>query len=277
MDTHKKSKKTGILYIEKDKASIYAENFVNPFVITFSDDIVKNLEILDADKLNQLVSAFIEENKLEPLTLYMVLANDVIFEKRLENVPLSLQAADTEKFLNMVPVNTLLTKAYTFSKKTIVIAASKDFCDGFITAFAEDQFSVVGCIPYAILEEKFPQLKNTFDERFLLKKMSNLKQYFLPLGVEAQEKLLSYDVPSFKNLQFVGLVSIFALLLIILIIQAYTQLVVPMGKPKTVKQVIIPTAVPTQTPTPTVPLNPSPSPTSGFPIFNTPTTGALVK
>jgi len=216
-------KQIAIFYIEKDKGILYTTNSTTPFVIYFHKDVINNLEIVNKSKLEQLFVNFISKNELKSLNVFIVLSRDITLEKELINVPVSLQTAETENFLDIVLFHQTLTKTYNFSNKTIIVAANKDLCVNIVNVFQENLFPVIGVIPVSILEEKFPQLTGKFDEKFVLKKIENLKRYFLPLGLEQHEKIITNNMPSFKNAQFLILTGILVLLLVVLGIQLHTR------------------------------------------------------
>jgi len=245
MDTQKKNKNIGLFYIEKDKGSLYAAHLTEPLIMLFPQDIVANMEIVAVDKFEQLLTTFITTNEVQPMNILILLGKDIILEKQLENIPLSLQHVEEEKFLDMVPLHHIVTKTYNFNTKTLIVAANKDFFERLINNLQEAQFSVLGVVPLPILEEKLPQLKEKFNQEVIFKKLPQLKQYFLPFGIEQQEKIFSYEVPSFKNVQFLVLISIFFALLLILGVIFYVKMLAP-----THIQPTLPTPTPTVEPTP---------------------------
>lgn len=250
-------KQIAIFYIEKNKGILYTTSST-PFVVQFHHDAINNLEVVDKDKFAQLLTDFITKNELKPMNIFIVLGQEVTLEKELKNIPLSLQTIETEKFLEMVLFHHILSKTYNFSNKTIIVSANRDLCENIISAFGENLLTVTGVIPLSILEEKFPKIKEKFDEKFMLKKIENLKQYFLPLALEEPEKMLTYRVPSFKNPQFIALIGIFVLLLIILGVQLYFQISASKSyqpKPAVTKEIVpvTSTATPISSPSATLP------------------------
>ncbi len=247
-------KQFAIMYLERDKGSLYMPESDKPFVVAFPKNVISNLEITDKSTFEQLFSEVISSNELKPINVLVVLSKDILFEKTLEDVPLSLQSVETEKFLDIVPFHQIISKTYNVGKKTLIVAANRDFLENVNLAFSHDSFSVTGVVPITILEEKFPHLKEDFDVKFLIKKAENLKQYFLPMNLENSERIITYEVPSFKNVQFIALISVFVLLLIIMGIELYVQIIRPsmqprqVAQPVVVKKVIAPTSTPTPTP-----------------------------
>lgn len=257
MDTNKKQ--TGLLYLEKNKITLYTMSG-KPMVISLSKEVMSHLEIVDKSKFEQIVANFITKNNLSPMTLFIILSKEVVFEKTFESMALSLQATESEKFLEMVPFHNILSNTFTFSKKTIVTAANRATIEIIIQVFKDNFFPSAGCLSITLAEEKYPKLLEEFDAKLLIKKIETLRQYFLPLELSHTEGILSYNVPSFKNLQFIALISVFVLLLVILGIQVYTQVINPAKtQPKTpvVVQKEVPTLPPTITATPSATIAPT--------------------
>lgn len=236
MDLSKKQ--IGIFLVSRQGGLLFLAGKDNPITITFPKNTVSHLEIIDRNSLEQVITTSITKEEIKHTTVYIVLDKDITFHKELKNIPFSLQSAEVERFIEMVPFHHILTKTYNFSNKTILVAANKDFCEGIVNAFVENQSLVGGIMPLVIFEEKLPQLQEHFDAKLAFKKIETLKQYFLSADFEQQEGLLTYTVPSLKNPQFIVLISIFILVLVILGVQIWTQVLTPSAKPHAIKATI---------------------------------------
>src|SRR5260221_13724019 len=107
-------KNISLFYIEKNKG-IFLQTGVKPLIFSFPEAVVNNLEIKDKSKFEQLIAHAIMQYEIKPTNILVVLSKEVLFEKELKDVPLSLQSSETEKFLDMVPLHHILTKTYNFS------------------------------------------------------------------------------------------------------------------------------------------------------------------
>lgn len=236
MDTTKKQ--SGILYTEKNKAVLYVTGAQNPMVMQFPRDIVKHLEIVDETKFQQLIVHFLVRHELKPMNLLIVLGSDITFEKELDNTPLSLLHVEEEKFLDIVPFHQIITKTFRINGKAYIIASNRSFTDKLIDTLHEESFSVLGVVPFSMMHIKLPELKTHADLPQLLKKIDTFKHYNLHVELEQQERKITYNVPSLKHPQFIALISVFILLLVILVIQVYTQFLSVQSKPKTTPKTI---------------------------------------
>lgn len=249
-------KQIAIFYIEKNKGVLYRSDSDKPLAVSFPQDAVNNLEIVDKNKFERTITNFITKNELKPTNVYVILSKHITFEKETKDVPLSLQNAETENFLEMVPFHQILSRTYNFSNKTIIVAADRDLCESLVKVFQENQFSVPGIIPLSILQEKLPKLEEEFDGKLVLQKISNLKQYFLPLGIETQERTFTYDIPSFKNPKFLSLIGVFVILLAILGVMLYFRMFSSVPMPKQNMNVKIYSITPTVIASPSATLTP---------------------
>ncbi len=227
-------KQNAILYIEKTQGILYVGK--ESFTIRFPKDVISNGEVIDKGKLQLLFTNFITENKIPPVHVLLILSPEIIFEKKLSDMPLAIQHIEIEKFLDLVPFDSILTRTFRLPKKTTILVANKELCE-----VITDSLKAESCIPTGIvalnsLEEKLPSLKEKFDAQLILKKLDTFKSYNLDIRLEHQEKILSYKVPSLKNPQFIALISVFVLLFVILCTQVYIQLMSNKPAPTQAKQ-----------------------------------------
>lgn len=228
-----------IFYIEKDKGLFYVNDHEEPFVVQFPKDIVNNLEIVDSTKLQQLLVHFIADKEIKPTSILIVLGPDIIFEKQFENMALSLQHIEEEKFLDLVPFHRILTKTFRMQNKAHIVATNRDLVEQVASVFQEESFLVVGVVVLSSLQKKLPEIKESADLPHILKKIDTFKNCNLLVNLQQQERIISYKVPSLKNPQFIALISVFVLLIAILGFQVYTQLLSqkPVA-PKTIEKVV---------------------------------------
>jgi hypothetical protein len=238
-------KQNAIFYIEKDKGSLYVSG-KDVLVMRFPKDIVSNLEIIDSTKFQQMIVHFMSSNEIKQMQVLVVLGPDVIFEIMLDDIALSLQHIEKEKFLDVVPFDKILTKTFQVHKKTQIIAANKDFAETLVDTLQEESWSVVGVVAFSSIQKKLPEVKEANDLPHILKKIDTFKSVNLLMIVQEQEGGISYKVPSLKNPQFIALVIVFVVLISVLGFQIYTQFlnqkttIVPVTVKKEVKRIPIP-------------------------------------
>ena len=235
----KNKKQNAVFYIEKDKGSLFISG-KDVLAMRFPKDIVSNLEINDSTKFQQMIVHFISSHEIKPLQVLVVLSPEVIFESMLDDVALSLQHIEKEKFLDVVPFNKILSKTFRINKKTHVIAANKDFAEVLVNTLQEESWSIVGVVAFSSIQKKLPEVKEASDLVNILKKIDTFKSVNLLTIVQEQDGGISYKVPSFKNPQFIALVVVFIVLISVLSFQIYTQFLSqkPVSTPGTIQKEI---------------------------------------
>lgn len=216
-------KQNAILYIEKDQGHLFISG-KEPLVMRFPKDIVSNLEIVDTTKFQQMVVHFLSAHEIKPMQVLLVLSPDIVFEKVLDTMPLSLQHIEKEKFMDVVPFNKIAIKTFRIQNKAYIVAANKDFIETVVQVLQEEASLVIGVVALSSIQKKLPEIKDANDLPNILKKIDTFKSYNVITVAEQQDGGISYKVPSFKNPQFIALISVFVLLLIVLGFEVYTQI-----------------------------------------------------
>lgn len=212
-----------LLYIEKTKATWYSAGAGEPKELSFPQDTLNNMEIIDREKFQSQVTAFLQENKIKPTPIMIILAPDTTFEKNLDSVASSLQSNEVEKFLEIIPFNTILSKVYKVKNHVIAIATNKEIYEVIAETLENASFEVLGIVPLVIIQEILPMPKESIDIPMIMKKIDILRQYNLLDVVAPPRKIVTVEKPKFRSFQFTALISTFAVLILIFLFLIYTR------------------------------------------------------
>ena len=221
-------KQTVILYVKKDQGILYLDNIAKSCILNFPTDVIDNLEILNIEKLQLLVSEFIKKHNVLAKNIYFVLDKELVFEKEINADSPIEEAESTEEFLDMVPFEKILKKVYKTKTEVKIIVTNKDLIEEFKNSFEKLNIKVKSVTPFSMIEKLM--LKNDFVAEIAFSKLAILKQNSLLEDSEKREIKINYSKPEIKNPRFIALVSSFVVLLIILIVLIFTQVLV--SKPK---------------------------------------------
>lgn len=143
----KKNKQKGVIFLDKTLLYVYIDKMSAPVGFKLPQDIVSNLDVLDRKKLSNELVTFIEEKKLEPAQLVIVLSSSVYFEKDLSAIPELEQKAQTESFLSNVPFENVSSKKFKTDKGEKIVAANSDLYTYIKGAFEDQGFQVEAVVP----------------------------------------------------------------------------------------------------------------------------------
>jgi len=216
----------GVFYLDQNKLSFYSDNKVAIPSCEFPQDSVRDLEIIDIQKLNTLISTFIQVNALTPLHSIMVISRNAVFEKdfsveeQKENIVSSIQY-----FLDAIPFKNVMKKMFRLEKIMKVIGVNKDFYEPVKDILVKHGFPIKLIIPDFVGGVLFAQGMTTDAARWILKNSDSFRQYsLLEEEVISQKKEVQNNNNKNPSLQKRGkrrlylFVGVFAVLVIILII-----------------------------------------------------------
>ncbi len=237
-----------IAYIERNRLWYHPSSSTNIFQLDFPPEIVNDLEILNKDKFNELLKAFVGANKIEPANLMILLSPDVTFEKDLpEGLPVEIEG-ETKNFLNFLPFDETYSKPIKLGKTVKVVAANKELCNIITNAFQELEFQVTSLIPFSVLHQTIPELSTNLDLAFILNHADSVRQYNLFGGIEisnAGVQVSKNKTEAKDNKRLFAFVGIFVVLMLILGYVVYTNVIAPPSTPIPTSATLYPTRAPT--------------------------------
>ena len=259
------SHKKGIILLKKGGFDYYDE--IRDAVVTFPypANSVSDLEILDKEGLEMGIGQFIDQNKLTPVTIFIIFSESTIFEKIIETATTKdPQEMVIQSFLDNVPFEHVAYKTYNTSNGYRICAVNEDlFKDidevmekkGFVVTFAISDFLTPELTGKDILD--------TATAKSLLGKSDQLKKQALIVDGIREVSETGYIIPQSKKevkekSSLPILLPVFGVLVFILFFVIFLQLR-QKAKASPVPQTIIaptvftPTETPTETPVPATP------------------------
>jgi len=102
-----------IIFLERDR--FYLCNGGAILSLSFPPQVLPDLDVKDKDTLFNLVTTFIQNNKLEPSQLFFVISEAVCFSKDFpvkDPTDVTGVEANSRAFIDAVPFNSVLSKIY---------------------------------------------------------------------------------------------------------------------------------------------------------------------
>ncbi len=118
-------KSDSLLYITRAGFGFFSKDFQDELELTVPDNIIKDLEIIDKDKLREQIELFLTEHKIQPTKAVVILSGDILFSKTV-TVDLARQEKEIREFLDEVPFDykNLVCKIKKDSKNVSVVATN---------------------------------------------------------------------------------------------------------------------------------------------------------
>lgn len=216
---------TGIIYLNKNGLALYDDKTKRIFQLNFKPEIVKDLEIVNLDQLRLHIKSLIDSNKIAPTPLIMIVSHNMFFEKDFPPLTKEQQVIETQKFLDNIPFEVIVSKAIGNENTYKIIAANGYFIEEVRKAFEALGFNINIGLP-SIAFGNIGEELNEATIKIIFSKYPALKQYNLLKEESKINSLLSQKEPEAelqdeknsgknkkKNLIAIG---VFVLLIVIL-------------------------------------------------------------
>ena len=249
-----------VVYLDRQRLIVIRASSEKGLVLEIPASVVFDIEVVDYDSLNYILANFVEQNKIEPADVILVLAQAVYYEKEISASTPEEQKSNTEAFLKDIPYKNLLSKEYPAGAKKRLVAVNKNFYEPIVMFLEKNDFNVLSIIPYFCLEINKLQLTEFSgkEAKEVISKYKILEPLSLATTQEIDKSVatVSYQ-PKEKSPRTLALIIGFCLLFVILLVLLYFR-AQSMKRPVVKSNVtaeLTPTktaVAPTLTPTPTI-------------------------
>lgn len=242
-----------ILFIDRNGFGVYQDVLANIPRFNFTPDLVTNLDVISKEQFGSLIATFIQINKMVPSSLAVILSDDVIYVKDLENAPpkptvsagFKTDSSDdkehkdeVQNFLENIPFEEVLAKVIKVGSVNRVVAVNKDLVMEIINAFIGRGFTVEAVTPSFMYGQtaNFTTGLNPDNVKVILENveilrsgnlLTNQEKMVTPQGLGGEiDSSAAVDAPVKKpqNRRQYILLGVFVFLLIILGVVAYLTL-----------------------------------------------------
>ncbi len=249
--------RTGVVYLQKDKFQFFSGTDGRIFEFRFVPEIVRDLDIINSEMLENLIKVFVTNSRITPSNLVFVLSENAYFSKDFvppapqktaneqRTVTRELLQKQAEEFVEHVPFDNVVSKMIALKDGFKVCATNKDFYESIAIAFEHLGFTVESVLPGVVLGNGL-SLRPVLDAAMagvILQKINTAKQYnllnqqvFQPQTRQETEEVDEVELERLQNKKpnkkrLFGLVGVFSSLLIVLVF-VYLQSQTPPTPPK---------------------------------------------
>lgn len=152
--------RTEVLFLVRDRLYLYDGS--NILALEFPANIVHDIDVLDRDGLYNLITAFIQNNKLLPAQLYFVLSESVCFSKDFtigSPADTAKTEAEIKEFTDEIPFSSVVSKTYKTANTYRVVGANQELIDTIFNALEAKGFGISALVPANL----FPEIGITSD------------------------------------------------------------------------------------------------------------------
>lgn len=227
------------VFIDSNRILFYTKKASNTWQLSLLVDVLCDLEVVNREKLEHLIDAFFQlpNFKGKEFDTTVIFSQKTTFEKELISTNSKAEFEETQKFLDMVPFEEVLSNSYRINKKTKIVAANKILYNTLKQILEKNKAHVLLVLPMTILVTANPELTNKIDFPFIESKLESFKQYSL---VDFEEMGLGGEVTNSigikkKDVRLYLLIVAMIVLFLVMIVLIYTTFI---AVPKKVRRPI---------------------------------------
>lgn len=239
-----------IFYLDRQKLIIAGTQLAAPITLDFPANIVFDIDIIDPESFDLLLVNFLEQSKISPADIILVVSPDVYYEK---NITISLDPTERQNqidiFLQSIPFKNLIYKDYLLGGQPRLVTLNKNFYEPIVKFFEKNSFNVIAILPFFVLDNFHLGFIS-----YLPKEVKDIYQKYKPLEPfslitpQAIDKLVTTTIhrPHEDNSRALILLIVFCVLFVVLL--GYLFIVPRFYKPIPVKVTTNPSSLITPTP-----------------------------
>lgn len=212
-----KNKNLSVVYLERDRLRFYSASLPVIPVLEFPPTAVSDLEVKKTEELRGLVKSFVEQNKLIPSPLIIILSAASCFEKDFPDGNCDEKEPEIQKFIEAVPFDYVRAKTFRLGKVCKVIVANRDLYEVLEVAFGKLGFTLVAVASFTPLGLSLS--KNGFDSlvgRQILQRVDWVKQNSFYTYQEAAGEQGTTEKQAQERKRVYILLGVFGVLIIVM-------------------------------------------------------------
>lgn len=213
---------TSIILLDSNKIEYYSPSTNNIVTLEFPSDAISDLEVLKKSDLEMKIVWFINQNKIHPSSLIMVLTESVCFEQDLPDLPFDKQETAFQNFLEYIPFENISHKTYKLQKGYKIVAVNKELYESVKDSFIKMGFTITAIVPTSIMGMNIKSL-DAAAGKYILEKSEYAKQHTLVIPEQPTPADQGKQIKVFGVKRIIILFVIFTVLLLTLLLLLYRQ------------------------------------------------------
>lgn len=202
-------------FVSRNKLIFYSENLENTMEIPLSTEVVLDLEIISHNSLERILCNWLDQYKIEPNQIALIMDSSTYFHQTVEQLPQSNDPI-IQQFLETVPFSNVLTETFPLQQGAYITALNQNFINPLISILEKVGFIVVSVSPAFIFGIDFN--KQPFSKELGAKMLNDPELLSNYSFLSEQEVELKLTTPQpFLSVQFNAKLIVLAMVFIALI------------------------------------------------------------
>lgn len=202
-------------FVSRNKLIFYSENLENTMEIPLSTEVVLDLEIISHNSLERILRNWLDQYKIEPNQIALIMDSSTYFHQTVEQLPQSNDPI-IQQFLETVPFSNVLTETFPLQQGAYITALNQNFINPLISILEKVGFIVVSVSPAFIFGIDFN--KQPFSKELGAKMLNDPELLSNYSFLSEQEVELKLTTPQpFLSVQFNAKLIVLAMVFIALI------------------------------------------------------------
>lgn len=134
-----------LLFIDRNGFTLFQDTLTDIARFNFTPDLVANLDVVNKEQFSNLITSFIQINKITPSSLSVILSDNIIYIKDLTDTEESKDAI--QAFLENVPFEEVLAKVIKTDVINRIVAVNKNLVMTIADAFINKGSSMEAVTP----------------------------------------------------------------------------------------------------------------------------------
>ena len=187
------AKNSGLIVLTKTQLAYYAEGMPKMISYVFPPEVARDMDIVNQNLLTTQLKDFITKNKLQPASISILLANDILFARESKATAPEDKKNEIDTFVDLVPFEYPSTKSITFDSKTYITVANKEYYESVMNVFTGSGFTIHYVLPLYVFAKEIDLKKGVTSTSALqlVKRIDVYKQYNFHELAATQE----YQIP----------------------------------------------------------------------------------
>jgi len=144
-------RQNAIIWLERSGLSLITKEKSTLLRLTFTPDVMEHLEIINEAKLQTLIHTFATQNSLGPLSVSIVLAPDVLFEKEWVLPQTVDQILEEQQFLDSIPFEYLIQREWIKDSKKKMAVVNGNMIFQLKQCFEKEGWLLTTVAPYFVV------------------------------------------------------------------------------------------------------------------------------
>ena len=211
-----------VVFIDKNRLELFSKDLTSIVTMEITPDLIKDMEVINKDDLKAKIVSFINQNKIPPSNLVLVLSDNLCFTHEVPEAAFNNNNEVFAQYLEYIPFENVNHKIYRTADGYKVVAVNTDLFETVREAFAKMGFTVTAVVPTSAIGINIKNL-DLATGRFLIEKSDFIKQQTIVLPPRIHTTVKTTEIKVMGVPRIFLLLGVLFLMMVLLLYLAYSQ------------------------------------------------------